>query len=283
MTKRKRSLVAGNSVFLYTFYEVVKVIFAEKLQTLRKGNGMSQESLAEALGVSRQAVSKWESGQSYPEMDKMIALSDLFHVSMDYLVKDASPAEEGNRYPAGFNAFKSMLHYEYKSKRKLGNLPLVHINIGHGFYVAKGVIAIGNIAIGCAAFGALAVGGLCFGAFALGLLGIGGVALHLLLSFGGISVGAVAFGGVAVGIITFGGLSIGMFSVGGCAIASHIAIGGFAKGHIAIGDSVEGIRTICIHDRSFRDISAQEVRDLINQEFPNLWQPIVNAVTAFFG
>ncbi len=259
------------------------MIFAEKLQTLRKGNGMSQESLAEALGVSRQAVSKWESGQSYPEMDKMIALSNLFHVSMDYLVKDESPAEEGNRYPVGMNAFKSMLHYEYKSKRKLGSLPLVHINIGHGFYVAKGVIAIGNIAIGCAAFGALAVGGLCFGAFALGLLGIGGVAIHLLLSFGGISVGAVAIGGAAIGIVTFGGLSIGMFSMGGCAIASHIAIGGFAKGHIAIGDSVEGIRTICIHNKSFRDISAQQVRDLINQEFPNLWQPIVNGVAALFG
>ncbi|WP_084064909.1 helix-turn-helix transcriptional regulator [Paenibacillus stellifer] len=43
--------------------------FAEKLQSYRKQRGMSQENLAEVVGVSRQAVSKWESGQSYPEMD----------------------------------------------------------------------------------------------------------------------------------------------------------------------------------------------------------------------
>ena len=46
--------------------------FDEKLQKLRKASGMSQEVLADKLGVSRQAVSKWESGSSYPEMDKLI-------------------------------------------------------------------------------------------------------------------------------------------------------------------------------------------------------------------
>jgi transcriptional regulator with XRE-family HTH domain len=257
--------------------------FEEKLQKLRKENGMSQESLAEALGVSRQAVSKWESGQSYPEMDKMIALSDLFHVSMDYLVRDESPAQKGNRYEDDLRALRVLLHYEYKSKRKIGNLPLVHINVGRGIHVAKGVIAIGNIAIGWVAVGAVSIGGLCCGAFSLGLIGLAAMGLHLLLSLGGIAVGVLAFGGIAVGIVTFGGVSIGMFSIGGCAIASHIAIGGSARGHIAIGDSVDGVKTICIHKNGFHSVDPQQVRDLITQEFPNLWSPIVNFITSLFG
>ena len=47
--------------------------FAYKLQELRKGSGMSQEEFAELLGVSRQSVSKWESGKGYPEIDKLIS------------------------------------------------------------------------------------------------------------------------------------------------------------------------------------------------------------------
>ncbi len=60
----------------------------EKIQTLRKSKGLSQEQLAEELNVSRQAVSKWEAEQSIPEIDKIIALSDFFTVSTDYLLKD---------------------------------------------------------------------------------------------------------------------------------------------------------------------------------------------------
>lgn len=60
---------------------------AKRIQTLRKQNGLSQEELAEKLGVTRQAVSKWESEQSTPDMDNIIALSDLFEVSTDYLLK----------------------------------------------------------------------------------------------------------------------------------------------------------------------------------------------------
>lgn len=62
--------------------------FSEKLQKLRKEKGLSQERLAEMLDVSRQAVSKWESGQTYPEIDKLIKLSDLFNVTLDELVRD---------------------------------------------------------------------------------------------------------------------------------------------------------------------------------------------------
>lgn len=62
--------------------------FAEKLLKLRTQYGYSQEVLAEKLNVSRQAVSKWELGTTLPETDKVIAISDFFAVSTDYLLKD---------------------------------------------------------------------------------------------------------------------------------------------------------------------------------------------------
>ena len=69
------------------------MIFADKLIDLRKKNGWSQEELAGQLGVSRQAVSKWEGAQSVPDLAKVIAMADLFGVSTDYLLKDEIGAE----------------------------------------------------------------------------------------------------------------------------------------------------------------------------------------------
>ena len=62
--------------------------FGEKLQKLRKEKGMSQEELAARLHVSRQAVSKWENDQGYPETEKMLMIGNIFSVTMDYLLKD---------------------------------------------------------------------------------------------------------------------------------------------------------------------------------------------------
>lgn len=62
--------------------------FAEKLLNLRMDRGYSQEALAEELGVSRQAISKWELGTTLPETDKIIQISDFFGVSIDYLLKE---------------------------------------------------------------------------------------------------------------------------------------------------------------------------------------------------
>lgn len=64
------------------------MILADKIIKHRKQNGWSQEELAEQLGVSRQAVSKWESAQSIPDLDKILKLSSLFGVTTDYLLKD---------------------------------------------------------------------------------------------------------------------------------------------------------------------------------------------------
>ncbi|MCI6107661.1 MAG: helix-turn-helix domain-containing protein [Candidatus Faecimonas sp.] len=60
--------------------------FGENLQKLRKERGISQEQLAEQLGVTRQSVSKWESSASYPEMDKIVAICNIFHCDMDVLI-----------------------------------------------------------------------------------------------------------------------------------------------------------------------------------------------------
>ncbi len=63
--------------------------FSEKLLTLRKANDMTQEQLAEKLDVSRQSVSKWESGQATPDLEKIVALSTVFNVTTDYLLKSS--------------------------------------------------------------------------------------------------------------------------------------------------------------------------------------------------
>ena len=73
---------------------------SEKLYTLRKKSGLSQEQLAEQLSVSRQAISKWESGQSVPESDKLIVISNYFKVSLDYLLKEESEQETITETPA---------------------------------------------------------------------------------------------------------------------------------------------------------------------------------------
>lgn len=62
--------------------------FSEKLYILRSRTNLSQAALAEGLDVSRQTVSKWELGVSYPEINKLVAISNFFHVTTDYLLKD---------------------------------------------------------------------------------------------------------------------------------------------------------------------------------------------------
>ena len=70
------------------------MIFADKLITLRKKAGWSQEELAEKLNVTRQSVSKWEGAQSVPDIDKILQMSRLFGVTTDYLLKDEQAEPE---------------------------------------------------------------------------------------------------------------------------------------------------------------------------------------------
>lgn len=70
--------------------------FNNKLYELRKQEGFSQDELGSKLNVSRQTVSKWELGETTPELEKLIALSDLFHISLDELVLDVKKNESDN-------------------------------------------------------------------------------------------------------------------------------------------------------------------------------------------
>ena len=84
------------------------MIMADKIIDLRKKNGWSQEELAEKLEVSRQAVSKWESAQSVPDMNRVLLLSEVFGVSTDYLLKDELGEEAVGTGPLPVEAGKPL-------------------------------------------------------------------------------------------------------------------------------------------------------------------------------
>lgn len=71
-------------------------MLSEKIYTLRRKGGLSQEQLAEKIGVSRQAISKWETGMSTPELDKLKALSEYFQVTIDELTKNQAESASKN-------------------------------------------------------------------------------------------------------------------------------------------------------------------------------------------
>lgn len=90
--------------------------FGEKLYKLRKEKGLSQEALAEQLNTTRQAVSKWENGQGYPETEKLLMIGNIFEVSMDYLLKDS--VEPSYDKESGYYVSKEMAEGFLLSSRK---------------------------------------------------------------------------------------------------------------------------------------------------------------------
>lgn len=244
--------------------------FGEKLRTLRREKGLSQEELAAMVGVSRQALSKWEAGQSRPELDKLLALSDIFSVTMDSLVRPGGPEPQPASPSLGWWYHGPVI--EYKSARTLRGLPLVHINLGPGKRRARGVLAIGNVATGLVSVGFVARGGLSLGILSLGVLSIGPLAVGLL-----------AVGALALGVASVGAVAIGLFAVGGCAVASHVAIGDVARGHVAVGRDVRGAFTLA--DPAFssrRTLTAEQVHRLIRSAYPQLLDWLVGLLTAMF-
>lgn len=88
--------------------------FSDNLQFLRTRQGQTQEQLAEALEVSRQSVSKWESGQSYPEMDTILRLCDLYRVDLDTLMRGSvedSLVEDTAQYDQFMNGFSKRMAF----------------------------------------------------------------------------------------------------------------------------------------------------------------------------
>lgn len=93
---------------------------SEKIMLLRKKQGWSQEELANRLNISRQSISKWESGQSQPDIDKIILLSQLFQVTTDYLLLDQ---ENEEHRPIGIYLSLSQAQ-EYLTLRKQSSLKI---------------------------------------------------------------------------------------------------------------------------------------------------------------
>lgn len=269
----------------------MKLNLAENLQLLRKKNRLSQEELADKLSISRQAVSKWESGQSTPDLNKLIILAELYNVTIDSLLKDINGfsidkssifKKEKLEYEKVNNKNKQVIlninsasvEYEYKSERTLFGIPLVHINIGRNFKKTKGIVAVGNVSYGVVALGLVSFGVFSFGVLSVGLVSLGVLALGLLAG-GAISIGIVSFGAISIGIFSVGALSIGKYATGAAAIASDIALGDYANANIAIGNTVDGINTLPL------DTSVEEVKSLIKQEYPNLGDKFIKIVNSF--
>ncbi len=88
----------------------------ENIKKLRKDRGLTQEELAEKLNVSRQAVAKWELGQSYPDVEKLIELSSFFRVTIDSLLKSGEDCSEGSAI-TNFFINKEVIEFLCKAKK----------------------------------------------------------------------------------------------------------------------------------------------------------------------
>ena len=249
--------------------------FSEKLMNLRKQAGLSQEQLADRLGVTRQSVSKWESGNAFPELVKLIALSEMFGISVDYLVKDymEEPQQADESVPDtarleqkvdDLTRYVKGSFYAYDSRTRVFGLPLVSIRLGfvrrHQMSwenVAKGVFAIGNVAVGVVSLGMIGVGLLSFGCIALGLLALGVIAM------GALSLGVVALGLLALGVCAMSGYAGGI-----CAVGSKIAVGvAAAAGETAVGFDADAANILLWGS----GLSRGEVEAFLQAHHPNLW------------
>ena len=260
--------------------------FSEKLMDLRRKSGLSQEQLADRLGVTRQSVSKWESGTAMPELVKLISLSDIFGVSVDYLVKDylEEPESAGGgddlsvqqavrlekKVDELTNYVKGRV-YRFDSKTRIFGLPLVSIRFGfvrNGKLsmdnVARGIIAIGNAAIGVVAIGIVGVGLFTFGVLAMGMLSLGIVA-------GGL----VAFGVAALGYLALGVSAVGVYAGGVAAIAAKIAVAVSAVAPTAVGEFASGSPVLLWGD----GLTAPEVQTFLLEHHPDLWRPLLRLLT----
>lgn len=289
--------------------------FCDKLIELRKEKGYSQEHLSYCLGVSRQSVSKWEAGTSMPELSKLIQLSEIFDVTVDYLVKDQ--VEERNfqvseKEESGLNETQQRLlerlekleaekkdmvrEFEYKSEKTLFGLPLVHIHtkyykdfllistgashfsgLGIGTK-AKGILAIGNNACGMISIGLISRGLISLGIYSIGGFSLGIISLGLL-SAGIVSLGGLAVGVVAIGAIAAGVSAIGIYATGCAALAKEAATGVSAAAHTAIGSQdAKGTVTMLTDHLTTREMAA----DFLRTNHPKAPEWILKIMTLFY-
>jgi len=123
------------------------MLLHDRIQQLRKARGISQEELAEQMGVSRQSVSKWESGQSVPDVDKVIALAALFGVPTDYLLTGMGGA-------TGTNMPRKIDMRIFTAVGTVINMLGLGLLIGGGQQFATVLAGLIFQAVGCMVFGA---------------------------------------------------------------------------------------------------------------------------------
>lgn len=189
-----------------------------KISNLRKSEGITQEELAEKLGTTRQAVSKWESDQSIPDVSNLVKISELFGCTTDYLLKAGTemPNSTQSANSVNLSDVRAFFKKEYKSKKTVLGLPLIHVCFKDNEW-AKGIVAVGKKASGIISCGLLSVGIISFGLISTGIFAAGLIALGLA---------AAAF--AAVGVAAAGAVSVGVFAVGA------VAIGYYACGAVVI-------------------------------------------------
>lgn len=236
----------------------------DKLSKLRKENNYTQEQLSDILGVSRQAISKWESDASYPETEKLIQLSDMYHCSLDYLLRDEM--ESDNPKEGSVNLRTKEFYYEKASEKKIKGIPLWHINIGPG-RCAKGIIAVGLQAKGVVSIGLASIGILSIGLASVGVLSMG-IATVGIIAAGNLAVGIISMGAICVGILCYGAIAVGAFSGGAMAMGTYVAAGDYARAAIAIGQS-EAYGSVYQKVGRLSPEEYQQVCDLITKEVPS--------------
>ena len=230
----------------------------ERLASLRRRAGYSQEGLAERLGISRQAVSKWEGGQSQPDVARLVQLSELYEVSLDQLIKgvpapcpalpDAAVQMPGEAeicrgcpwrdvqrtVDEAIRAHPAHWEYEYQTSRTLWGMPLVHIHLARNRLNARaqGVLAIGNCASGIVSVGLFARGIFSAGVCSLGLVSLGALSAGMV-SLGALALGALAVGNIAVGLVAFGNMAVGELLAAGNLVRARVAVGNAGSGSVA--------------------------------------------------
>lgn len=105
----------------------------EKIYQLRKEKGLSQEALAEQIGTTRQAVSKWENDQGFPETERLLQLATIFEVSTDFLLKDEKTIKKSDE--TGYYVSKEMAYGYIQNEKRISK----YVSIGFMFFALSGI------------------------------------------------------------------------------------------------------------------------------------------------
>ena len=249
--------------------------FSEKLTTLRRREGLTQEQLADRLGVTRQSVSKWKGGAAVPELGKLVALADLFGVTLDDLVREEREVPEPGisepMSPGQAERLEQKLdalagdyrrswgpYFQYTSKTRVLELPLVSVRFGRDRHPSANTLAVGVVAIGNFSVGVVSVGMISAGIFSLGM----------------ISLGLLALGMVSLGYLAVGASAVGVYAAGAAASGLRIAVGVAASGATAVGKEAAGDFVL-----QAGHFSREAVETFLQAHHPNLCRPLLRLLS----